>query len=233
LDAGAVSRLLQKDEVAYILNEEDLRDDMNPLTDKEKAMLIAKWGDKQSLQIQEIIARHQMEQRESISTDILKGSESTLEGFLDDTDRSQDSLDTEAINKDTIMEYNNQLYDNTTIYSLHVHGIKSKISTISLHKEGILPEYTFCFYCDGDGIISNHYIEKESITPIIKQQFPYLLTIDGQCLICLSIHTWINGVPTYTSVVAIRGLHFKTPLNREDLNEYMHESDKWVQKTII
>ena len=109
MDAGAVSRLLQKDEVAYILNEEDLRDDMNPLTDKEKAMLIAKWGDKQSLQIQEIIARHQMEQRESISTDILKGSESTLEGFLDDTDRSQDSLDTEAINKDTIVEYNNYM----------------------------------------------------------------------------------------------------------------------------
>ena len=170
MDAGAVSRLLQKDEVAYILNEEDLRDDMNPLTDKEKAMLIAKWGDKQSLQIQEIIARHQMEQRESISTDILKGSESTFEGFFDDNDKLQDSLlSTEAIDKDTIVEYDNQLYDDTTIYSLHVHGIKSKISAISLHKEGILPEYTFCFYCDGDGIISNHYIEKEANTPIIKQ----------------------------------------------------------------
>ena len=68
--------------------------------------------------------------------------------------------------------------------------------------------------------------------PIIKQQSPYLLTINGQCLICLSIHTWINGVPTYTSVVEIRGLPFNTPLIREDLNENMHESDKWVQKTI-
>jgi hypothetical protein len=98
---------------------------MNPLTDKEKAMLTAKWGDKQSLQIQEIIARHQMEQRESISTDILKGSESTLEGFFDDTGELQDSLlSTEAKDKDTIVEYDNQLYDNTTIYSLRVHGIK-------------------------------------------------------------------------------------------------------------
>ena len=57
-----------------------------------------------------------MEQRESISTDILKGSEGTLEGFFDDTDKLQDSLlGTEAIKKDTIVEYNNKSYDNTAI----------------------------------------------------------------------------------------------------------------------
>ena len=54
-----------------------------------------------------------MEQRESISTDILKGSEGTLEGFFDDTDKLQDSLlSTET---DTIVEYNNKSYDNTAI----------------------------------------------------------------------------------------------------------------------
>ena len=56
LDADAVSRLFRRDEVAYVFQEEDLRDDMDPLTDKEKAMLTSKWGNKDSLQIQEIIA---------------------------------------------------------------------------------------------------------------------------------------------------------------------------------
>ena len=139
LDADAVSRLLQKVEVAHILTEEDLRDDMNPLTEKEKTMLTAKWGDRQSLQIQEIIARHQMEQKESISTDILKGSEGTSEGFFDDNDKLQDSLlGTETIDKNTIVDCGNESYDSATIYSLHIHSIKSKISTISLHKDGIL-----------------------------------------------------------------------------------------------
>jgi hypothetical protein len=45
------------------------------------------------------------------------------------TDKLQDSLlGTEAIDKDTIVEYNNDSYDNTTIYSLHVIRIHSFIS---------------------------------------------------------------------------------------------------------
>ena len=45
------------------------------------------------------------------------------------TDKLKDSLlGTEAIDKDTIVEYNNESYDNTTIYSLHVIRIHSFIS---------------------------------------------------------------------------------------------------------
>jgi hypothetical protein len=45
------------------------------------------------------------------------------------TDKLQDSLlGTEAIDKDTIVEYNNESYDNTTIYSLHVIRTHSFIS---------------------------------------------------------------------------------------------------------
>jgi hypothetical protein len=82
LDADEVSRLFHKDEVAYINTEEDLQDDMNPLTEHEKKMLDTKWGTQDSLQIQEIIARHQMEHRELVSTDIMKGSESQLQPLL-------------------------------------------------------------------------------------------------------------------------------------------------------
>ena len=46
-------------------------------------MLDTKWGTQNSLQIQEIIARHQMEQRELVSTDIMKGSESQLHPLVD------------------------------------------------------------------------------------------------------------------------------------------------------
>jgi hypothetical protein len=49
LDVDAVSRLFRKDEVAYVFQEVDLRDDMDPLTDKEKAILTSKWGNKDSL----------------------------------------------------------------------------------------------------------------------------------------------------------------------------------------
>ena len=58
------------------------------------------------------------------------------------------------------------------------------------------------------------------------------MKIDGECLICLSIYTWINGVPTYTSVVEQSGLPFNRPLSDDDLKENLHESNKWIQKTI-
>ena len=44
MDADAVSRLFHKDEVAYVYKEEDLRDDMAPLTEKDKQMLTSSWG---------------------------------------------------------------------------------------------------------------------------------------------------------------------------------------------
>ena len=56
--------------------------------------------------------------------------------------------------------------------------------------------------------------------------------VNGQCFICLSIYTWVTGVPTYTSVTEKSGLPFNTPLTADDLREHLNESDKWVQKTI-
>jgi len=45
------------------------------------------------------------------------------------TDKLKDSLlGTEAIDKDTIVEYNNESYDNTIIYSLQLIRIHSFIS---------------------------------------------------------------------------------------------------------
>ena len=120
------------------------------------------------------------------------------------------------------------------IYYQQVNSITSKISSSYLKEDGILPEYTFCFYCDGGGIISNHYIEggSSTTTTTTTTDSPYLLHIHGQCLICLSIYTWINGVPTYTSVVEIAGLPFNKPLDKDQLQENLHESNKWIQKTI-
>jgi hypothetical protein len=43
LDADAISRLLQIDEDPYINNADDLRDDLGPLTEKEKEGLLTKY----------------------------------------------------------------------------------------------------------------------------------------------------------------------------------------------
>ena len=115
------------------------------------------------------------------------------------------------------------------MYNHAVNSITSNISSQLM--DGILPEYTFCFYCDGGGIITNHYLDGRSDN-ITKTESPYLLNINGQCLICLSIYTWVNGVPTYTSDIEKSGLPFNTPLTADDLRETLHESDKWVQQTI-
>ena len=229
LDADAVSRLFHKDEVAYINTEEDLRDDMNPLTEHEKKMLDTKWGTQDSLQIQEIIARHQMEQRELVSTDIMKGSESRLHPLVDLNHNLDDSmLEANIEYKSDLGEPHDELYQDINMYNHAVNSITSNISKRLMN--GILPEYTFCFYCDGNGIITNHYLEggSDNITKAIS---PYLLHVN-ECLICLSIYTWVNGVPTYTSVIEKSGLPFSTPLTADDLREHLHESDKWVQKTI-
>ena len=233
LDADAVSRLFHKDEVAYINTEEDLRDDMNPLTEHEKKMLDTKWGTQDSLQIQEIIARHQMEQRELVSTDIMKGSESQLQPIVDLNHNIDDSLFNSNIeNKSDLGKLCDELYQDIDMYPHAVNNITSNIS--SRLNNGILPEYTFCFYCDGGGIITNHYIEggSDNTDNNTKTDSPYLLNINGQCLICLSIYTWVNGVPPYTSVIEKSGLPFHTPLTTDDLRHNLHESDKWVQKTI-
>ena len=233
LDADAVSRLFHKDEVAYVFTEEDLRDDMSPLTEQEKKMLTDKWGNQDSLQIQEIIARHQMEQKESISTDIMKGSESKLESISElDHDLNNSLLTAEIEDRTNLPEHMYDLHRDLNIYHQQVNSINSNISSSHDKADGILPEYTFCFYCDGGGIISNNYLEGGSGNATTKTTFPYLLAINGQCLICLSISTWINGVPTYTSVVETSGLPFSTPLSEDDLKDNMHESNKWVQKTI-
>ena len=73
-DADAVSRLFHKDEVAYVYKEEDLRDDMAPLTEKEKQMLTSKWGNEDSRMIQEIIERHKAEQRADDVSNVMSGS---------------------------------------------------------------------------------------------------------------------------------------------------------------
>ena len=119
LDADAVSRLFRKDEVAYVFQEEDLRDDMDPLIDKDKAMLTSKWGNKDSLQIQEIIARHQMEQRESNTTDIMKGSDLIDLGHynLNDTLLSTNVEDRPLFETDDPATYHQQVNSITSIIS--------------------------------------------------------------------------------------------------------------------
>ena len=233
LDADAVSRLFHKDEQAYIHTEDDLRDDMNPLTEREKSMLDAKWGNQDSLQIQEIIARHRMEQRESISTDVMKGSETKINmKFINSDHDVPDLLSTSNIENTIYDDQQQEIYDEMNVYSLQVNSIRSKFSSQHLKKDGVLPEYTFCFYCDAGGVVTNHYLEGGSQSQEHIHDCPYLLKIDGECLICLSIYTWINGVPTYTSVVEQSGLPFTSPLSNDDLKENLHESNKWVQKTI-
>jgi hypothetical protein len=110
--------------------------------------------------------------------------------------------------------------------------VLSIISSNSSKDSGVRPEYTFCFYCDAGGVISNHYLEGGSENITTTTDLPYLFNINGKCLICLSIYTWIYGVPTYTSVVETLGLPFSTPLHDDDLRENLHESNKWIQKTI-
>jgi len=215
LDADAVSRLFHKDEVAYVSTEDDLRDDMNPLTEEEKLMLDSKWGDKDSLTIQEIIARHQMEQKESVTTDIMKGSENNIASFptvpTANQDLSTSLFESEVDQLDEIGCHNDtydidELNDSAELksYNQRVNSIKSNISSNHSHylkEECILPEYTFCFYCDAGGHVTNNYLEGGSDKDIVSRESPYLLNINGQCLICLSIYIWINGVPTYTSVL--------------------------------
>ena len=187
-------------------------------------------GYQDSLQIQEIIARHQMEQRELVSTDIMKGSESQLQSLVDlNNNIDHPLLESNIENTSDLGEPCDELYQDVDIYPHAVNSITSNIS--SRLNNGILPEYTFCFYCDGKGITTNHYIEGGSDNTTTTDS-PYLLNINGQCLICLSIYTWINGVPTYTSVIEKSGLPFSTPLTADDLRENLHEVDKWVQKTI-
>jgi len=76
MDADAISRLFHKEEMAYVHNEDDLRDDMALLTQKEKKMLTMKWGDKDSRMIQDLIERHKAEQRVSTVSDVISSSTS-------------------------------------------------------------------------------------------------------------------------------------------------------------
>ena len=141
-------------------------------------MLDTKWGTQDSLQIQEIIGRHQMEQRELISTDIMKGFESQLHPLVDLNHNLDDSmLEANIEYKSDLGELRDELYQEINMYNHAVNGITSNISSRLMN--GILPEYTFCFYCDGGGIITNHYLEGGSDN-ITKAKSPYLLHINSQ-----------------------------------------------------
>jgi hypothetical protein len=52
--------------------------------------------------------------------------------------------------KSDLIKPSDELYQDTDVYTHQVNSIASNIS--SKLKHGILPEYTFCFYCD-------HYLE--------------------------------------------------------------------------
>ena len=216
MDADAVSRLFHKDEVAYVYKEEDLRDDMAPLTEKEKQMLTTKWGDEDSRMIQEIIERHKAEQRAEDVRDVTSGS-------------SNDDLVLRELEKIDSLKSFEENVEQVEAPSYHIHHI-NRITADQQTEMEIPDEYVFCFYCDGDGVMPNMYLEggKEANSNT-KLEFPYLLRYNDQCLICLSIHVWVFGAPTY---VVYNDQHrpFHPALTKEDKIHHLDKVHRWIQK---
>jgi len=222
LDADAVSRLFHKDEVAYVHNEDDLRDDMAPLTEKEKLMLTMKWGDKDSRMIQDIIERHKAEQRVSTVSDVISGS--TNDDLLMCEIEKMDSLMSQ---QDNAMHYEDE-YQNQVQHITHVN----RISMEQQHDMIIPDEYVFCYYCDGKGEMSNMYIEGgKQLNSNMNLELPYLLKYNDQCLICLSIHVWVFGAPTYV-VYDDHDRPFTSALTVENKLHHHNKVHTWIQKVI-
>ena len=204
MDADAVSRLFHKDEVAYVHNEEDLRDDMNPLTNEEKLSLFNKWGAEDSQMICEIIERHKREQNGLNMESIIAGS--SIQGDDDLLLHEVDNRESVIIHEDGIQ------YDQT--YVQHVHQL-----IVDDTKNVQVPlEYTFCFYCDAGGIMPNMYLEGgKDVNQETKMELPFLLQYDNQCLVCLSIHTWAYGESNPT-------------LSMEDKVHHVDNVHRWMQR---
>ena len=216
MDADAVSRLFHKDEVAYVHNEEDLRDDMHPLTDKEKLMLINKWGSEDSQIIREIIERHKQEQNEMNVENITKGSAVSIDDEL--LMHEVEDVETLVVHEDDVR------YDQEHVQSIH------RLAVDSSKNIEIPIEYTFCFYCDAGGVLPNMYLEGgKEVNSNSKMELPYLLKHNNECLVCLSIHTWVYGAPTY---VVDNGHEkpFEPSLSMEEKSTHLESAHRWIQR---
>jgi len=155
--------------------DEDLRDDMAPLTEKEKQMLTSKWGNEDSRMIQEIIERHKAEQRADDVSNVMSGS-------------SNDDLLMRELEKIDSLKTFKETDEYVHSHTHHIHHV-NRITADQQTDMEIPDEYVFCFYCDGEGILPNMYFEggKEANSNM-QLECPYVLRYNDQCLICLSIH---------------------------------------------
>jgi hypothetical protein len=111
----------------------------------------------------------------------------------------------------------------------HIHHV-NRITADQQTDMEIPDEYVFCFYFDGEGILPNMYFEGgKDANSNMQLECPYLLRYNGQCLICLSIHVWVFGAPTYV-VYSDQHRPFRPSLTLDQRRQHLDKVQWWIQK---